>query len=109
MTKRLPPLNPLRAFEAAARHLSMSRAAAELNVTHGAVSHQVRSLEKTLKTRLFIRDGSTIKLSPHGAALLPRVTQAFASITDAVAELTQARAEGDLAMDAGQSRPLARQ
>lgn len=98
MTKRLPPLNPLRAFEAAARHLSMSRAAAELNVTHGAVSHQVRSLERTLKTRLFIRDGGTIKLSAHGAALLPRVTQAFASITDAVALLTQPSAEGDLAI-----------
>lgn len=76
----------------------MSRAAAELNVTHGAISHQVRSLEKTLKTSLFIRDGSTIKLSAHGAALLPRVTQAFASITDAVALLTQPSAEGDLAI-----------
>lgn len=98
MTKRLPPLNPLRAFEAAARHLSMSRAAAELNVTHGAVSHQVRALEKTLKTSLFIRDASTIRLSPQGAALLPRVSQAFASITDAVALLTQPSAEGDLAI-----------
>ena len=76
----------------------MSRAAAELNVTHGAVSHQVRSLEKTLKTPLFIRDGSTIKLSAHGAALLPRVTEAFASIADAVAQLTQPSAEGDLAI-----------
>jgi len=98
MAKRLPPLNPLRAFEAAARHLSMSRAAAELNVTHGAVSHQVRALEKTLKTALFIRDAGAIRLSPQGAALLPRVTQAFASITDAVSLLTQPSAEGDLAI-----------
>jgi LysR family glycine cleavage system transcriptional activator len=98
MAKRLPPLNPLRAFEAAARHLSMSRAAAELNVTHGAISHQVRALEETLKIKLFIRDGSTIRLSPQGAALLPRVTQAFASITDAVGLLTQPSAEGDLAI-----------
>ncbi|WP_119273819.1 transcriptional regulator GcvA [Taklimakanibacter deserti] len=98
MAKRLPPLNPLRAFEAAARHLSMSRAAAELNVTHGAVSHQVRALERTLKTALFIRDGNALKLSPQGEALLPRVTAAFTSITDAVAELTQPVAEGDLAI-----------
>jgi LysR family glycine cleavage system transcriptional activator len=98
MAKKLPPLNPLRAFEAAARHLSMSRAAAELNVTHGAVSHQVRALEKTLKTVLFIRDGNALKLSPQGETLLPRVTAAFASIIDAVAELTQPSAEGDLAV-----------
>jgi LysR family transcriptional regulator, glycine cleavage system transcriptional activator len=98
MSKRLPPLNPLRAFEAAARHLSMSRAATELNVTHGAVSHQVRALEETLKIKLFIRDGSALRLSPQGAELLPRVTQAFASITDAVGSLTQSSAEGDLAI-----------
>jgi LysR family glycine cleavage system transcriptional activator len=98
MAKKLPPLNPLRAFEAAARHLSMSRAAAELNVTHGAVSHQVRSLERTLKTKLLLRDGNALQLSPQGEALLPRVTAAFASITDAVAELTQPMAEGDLAI-----------
>ncbi|MGE0006629.1 MAG: transcriptional regulator GcvA [Parvibaculaceae bacterium] len=98
MAKRLPPLNPLRAFEAAARHLSMSRAAAELNVTHGAVSHQVRALERALKTELLVRDGNALKLSPQGEALLPRVTLAFASITDAVAELTQPTAEGDLAI-----------
>lgn len=98
MTKRLPPLNPLRAFEAAARHLSMSRAAAELNVTHGAVSHQVRSLEKTLKTPLFIRESNSLKLSPQGEALLPRVTAAFTSISDAVTELTQPVAEGNLAI-----------
>jgi len=96
MTKRLPPLNPLRAFEAAARHLSMSRAAAELNVTHGAISHQVRSLEKTLKVPLFVRSGNKFELSPHGAALLPSVTHAFGSIAEAVALLTAPSTEGDL-------------
>ena len=48
MSRRLPPLNPLRAFEAVARSGSLTRAAAELNVTHGAVSHQVRALEVSI-------------------------------------------------------------
>ena len=45
MAKRLPPLNPLRAFEATARHGSLTKAAGELNVTHGAISHQIKALE----------------------------------------------------------------
>jgi hypothetical protein len=52
---RLPSLNGLRAFEAAARHLSFTRAAAELNVTQTAISHQVRRLEEQLRLRLFAR------------------------------------------------------
>ena len=96
MARNLPPLNPLRAFEAAARHLSMSRAAQELHVTHGAVSHQVRSLEKALKVSLFIRDGNALQLSPQGSALLPTVTHAFSSIGEAVALLNSPSAEGNL-------------
>ena len=96
MARNLPPLNPLRAFEAAARHLSMSRAAQELHVTHGAVSHQVRSLEKALKVSLFIRDGNALQLSPQGSALLPTVTHAFSSIGEAVALLNSPSAEGSL-------------
>jgi LysR family glycine cleavage system transcriptional activator len=55
MTRYLPPLNALRAFEAAARHLSITKAADELAVTQAAVSHQVKSLEEFLGTKLFNR------------------------------------------------------
>jgi len=96
MTRRLPPLNPLRAFEAAARHLSMSRAAKELHVTHGAVSHQVRSLEKALKVSLFMREAGGLTLSPQGSALLPSISGAFGSISEAVSLLTAPSTEGDL-------------
>ncbi len=96
MSKRLPPLNPLRAFEAAARHLSVSRAAEELNVTHGAVSHQIKSLETTLNLSLFIRDGNRLRLSPEGAALLPPVSGAFDMIAEAMARLTRPVTEGYL-------------
>ena len=94
--KRMPPLNPLRAFEAAARHLSMSRAAAELNVTHGAVSHQVRALETNLKVPLFVRLNGALQLTPQGAALLPTVTHAFGSIAEAVSLLAEPSREGHL-------------
>ena len=70
MATRLPPLNPLRAFEAAARHGSVSAAARELNVTHGAVSHQIRALEDNLGIGLFERSGQRVKLSAQGALLL---------------------------------------
>jgi len=53
MTSRLPPLNALKAFEAAARHLSVKKAAIELNVTPAAVSHQIRTLEEYLNIQLF--------------------------------------------------------
>ena len=72
MTRRLPPLNPLRAFEATARHGSLSKAAGELNVTHGAVSHQISALEAALEVRLFERLGRRLKLTPQGAELLRR-------------------------------------
>jgi LysR family glycine cleavage system transcriptional activator len=55
MARRLPPLNGLKAFEAAARSESFTRAAEELNVTQGAVSHQVKALEDTLGLKLFHR------------------------------------------------------
>lgn len=96
--RRLPPLNPLRAFEATARHLSMSRAANELNVTHGAVSHQVRALETALKVSLFLRSGGTLQLTPQGTALLPAVTRAFGSIAEAVTLLAEPSEEGDFAV-----------
>lgn len=96
MTKRLPPLNPLRAFESTARHLSVSKAAQELNVTHSAVSHQLRALEDSLQAKLFFREGRALRLSPHGAAFLPAVSSAFESIAEATARLNRPSTVGDL-------------
>ena len=70
MSRRdLPPLNALRAFEAAARLGSLSRGAEELHVTHGAVSRQVRLLEDHLGAALFLRDGRGLRLTPAGERL----------------------------------------
>lgn len=74
------PLNSLRAFEAAARHLSLTRAAEELHLTHGAISHQVRALEDLLGTALFIRRGRGVALTEPGAALAGTLSTAFAQI-----------------------------
>jgi LysR family glycine cleavage system transcriptional activator len=87
MPRRLPPLNALRAFEAAARHASFSAAGKELNVTHGAVSHQVRGLEEHLGVLLFHRTGRAVALTAEGRRLLPALTEAFDRIGRAVAEL----------------------
>ncbi len=96
MSARLPPLNPLRAFEAAARHGSVTRAAKELNVTHGAVSHQIRSLEATLKVKLLERGARRVRLTPHGAALLPTLSTTFEEIAAATARMTRPATGGDL-------------
>ena len=64
--RQLPMLNALRTFEAAARHESFSRAADELFVTHGAVSHQIRALEDELGTPLFLREGKRVRLTDVG-------------------------------------------
>jgi LysR family glycine cleavage system transcriptional activator len=103
VSKRLPPLNPLRAFEATARYLSMSRAAMELNVTHGAISHQIRALERALSTELFHREGGRLRLSPQGSALLPTVSGAFDSIAEAIALLTRPEAEGHIVVSCVQA------
>ncbi|WP_421579631.1 LysR substrate-binding domain-containing protein [Shinella sp. M31] len=96
MTARLPPLNPLRAFEATARRGAVSAAARELNVTHGAVSHQIKALEESLGTSLFERGGKRLKLTPQGALLLPAVTNAFSEIAAATALMKQPETSGDL-------------
>jgi DNA-binding transcriptional LysR family regulator len=77
MTYLLPPLNALRAFEAAARHLSFKEAAHELHGTAGAVSQQVRLLEERLGVQLFERLTRQIILTPVGEAYLTPVRQAF--------------------------------
>jgi LysR family glycine cleavage system transcriptional activator len=87
MTYLLPPLNALRAFEAAARHLSFKQAAHELHVTAGAVSQQVRLLEERLGVRLFERLTRQVILTPAGEAYLAPVRQAFSRLADATAAL----------------------
>jgi LysR family glycine cleavage system transcriptional activator len=77
MTARLPSLNGLRAFEAAARHLSFTNAASELNVTQTAISHQIRRLEEELGMRLFVRQNRALALTPQAKAYLPGVRAAF--------------------------------
>jgi LysR family glycine cleavage system transcriptional activator len=85
--RRLPPLNALRSFEAAGRHLNLGRAAGELSVTHGAVSKQIKTLEGMLGKRLMKRSRDGISLTPEGRALLPRVTQALDFIASAAHDL----------------------
>jgi LysR family transcriptional regulator, glycine cleavage system transcriptional activator len=77
MTARLPSLNGLRAFEAAARHLSFTNAATELNVTQTAISHQIRRLEQELGLRLFVRQNRSLVLTPEARDYLPGVRAAF--------------------------------
>src|SRR5262245_48068493 len=86
----MPPLNALRAFEAAARHLSLTKAAQELNVSPGAVSHQIRGLEALLGVTLFERRVRAIALTPAGKLLYPGVQTAFLQLREAVAGLRQA-------------------
>ncbi len=80
MAHRFPPLAALRPFEAAARLESFSKAADELHLTHGAVSHQVRALEEHLGAPLFHRHGKRVTLTPAGRAFAERVRAALAEI-----------------------------
>jgi LysR family glycine cleavage system transcriptional activator len=84
---RLPPLNALRAFDAVARHLSFTRAAAELHVTPGAISHQIRTLEADLGVPLLHRLAREIQLTEAGTLLLPGTREAFRLLDDTVARL----------------------
>lgn len=88
----MPPLSALRAFEAAARHLSLTQAAGELNVTPGALSHQIRGLEDMLGVKLFERRVRSIALTTAGKQLYPGLQIGFGHIRDAVASLDAAHA-----------------
>jgi len=79
----LPPLNALRAFEAAARHLSFRKAADELHVTPAAVSHQVKALENYFGVELFVRQARALKLTPAARACLPHLREAFDALATA--------------------------
>ncbi|MDP3814495.1 LysR family transcriptional regulator [Pseudomonas sp.] len=93
MSQDLPPLNALRAFEAAARLHSVSLAADELHVTHGAVSRQLRALEEHLGLALFAKDGRGLKLTDAGMRLREVSGEAFERLRTVCAELQQGQAE----------------
>ena len=96
MSRRLPNLNQLRAFEAAARHLSFKDAADELNVTHAAVSHQIKALEEDLGQKLFHRMTRQVRLTSTGEIYLPSLTTALDAIAAATASLSDLPTTGTL-------------
>ena len=87
MPSSLPPLNALRVFECAARHLSFTRAADELNITPSAVSHQIKALETGLGVALFERRGRRLALTPGGKVYASALGSAFAKVLQATQEL----------------------
>ncbi len=93
MSRRLPPLNALVVFEAAARHLSFTRAAESLHVTQAAVSHQIKALEEWLGVALFHRigRGQGLALTESGREYLPRISGAFETIRSATSSVMDSR------------------
>ena len=96
MSRRLPPLNALRAFEAAARHESFTRAANELFVTQGAVSQQVKALEAELGLKLFNRERQRLVITAAGRDYLAVIRDALDRIADGTARLLQRQSTGAL-------------
>ena len=99
----LPPLNSLRAFESAGRHLSFSKAADELNVTPGAISQQIRTLEEFLEIKLFKRRNRSIILTEAGQIFLPLLAEGFTSITEAVDVVRRSQRDEPLTISAAPS------
>lgn len=85
----LPPLAAIRAFEAAARHANYTRAAEELGMTQAGVSYQIRLLEQRVGAPLFLREGRRMVLTAAGAAIAPRVSEAFAALDEAFRNLRE--------------------
>ena len=103
MNVALPPLNALRAFEAAARHLSFRKAAQELHVTPAAISHQLKALEDYLGVKLFRRANRRVVLTPAARAAAPHLHEGFASIIEAVERLREGDAANVLTVSAAPS------
>jgi len=97
------PLNGLRAFEAAARHLSFTAAAEELAVTPAAVSHQIRGLEDRLGVRLFERKTRAVVLTEAGLLIAPEATQGFQTLQRAVSRLATLRDDSSITVTASPS------
>ena len=96
----LPPLNSLRAFESAGRHLSFSKAAEELSVTPGAISQQIRGLEDFLEIKLFKRRNRSIVLTDAGQIFLPLLSDGFSSISEAVDTVRKSQCDHPLTITA---------
>jgi len=96
LVRRLPPLNALKAFEAAARHESFTRAAEELFVTQGAVSHQVKALEEELGVKLFNRERQRLVITEAGRQYLTILRDAFDRIALGTERLLQRQSSGAL-------------
>lgn len=94
--RKLPPLNALKAFEAAARHLSFTKAAEELFVTQAAVSHQVKALEEYLAAKLFVRRNRSLLLTAEGQSYFLDLKEIFDDIVQATARLKQSTEVGSL-------------
>ena len=103
MVRRLPSLNSLRAFESAARHLSVSAAAIELNVTPAAISQQIKGLEGQLSVNLFRRMNRALALTEYGRLLLPKLSDGFDQLDSAVTEVRQAQSGGPLNLSSSPS------
>ncbi|MES2186594.1 MAG: transcriptional regulator GcvA [Pseudomonadota bacterium] len=100
MTRKLPPMNAVRAFEAAARHVSFTKAAEELHVTHGAVSRQVALLESWLGTGLFRRSASQLALTEAGRSYAAEITSLLDRLAVASMHLVQQAAPTALGVSA---------
>src|SRR5215475_13783273 len=96
MPRRLPPLNALKAFEAAARSESITRAAEELHVTQGAVSHQVKALEASLGVKLFTREHQRLVITEAGSEYLAVVRDALDRIAAGTERLVKRQTSGVL-------------
>ncbi|MDN3680033.1 transcriptional regulator GcvA [Vibrio tapetis subsp. quintayensis] len=96
MSRRLPPLNSLKVFEAAARHLSFTRAAEELFVTQAAVSHQIKTLEDFLGLKLFRRRNRSLLLTEEGQSYFLDIKDVFTSLSEATDKVLERSEKGAL-------------
>jgi LysR family glycine cleavage system transcriptional activator len=105
MSDRLPPLTALRAFDAAARHMSFAKAAAELNVTPAALSFQIKNLEEHLGTPVFHRMNRAVELTDAGRALAPGVADGFVTLAAAWRAAKRTSDSAALTVTAGPPSP----
>ena len=96
MARRLPPLNALKAFETAARHLSFTKAAEELYVTQAAISHQIKALEDHLGLKLFMRKNRSLLLTEEGQSYFLDIKEIFLQLHESTEKLLARGAKGSL-------------